>query len=349
MEDLRLFDEFKAYFENREFQQVKTDSDTVRMFALFEKTNLYLVNLIHLKADYKFDIERYLEYKAITMAQFKKAQADKTILLNVILIKDSSTIYDDVNYTPDLEDEFIDVHWIIDESKRQLIIPSRQITGILRLEADFKRILRQEKRRYYKMDKSARPPIITFALMCVNIIIWMILELSGGSMDVDVLLRFGAMQGTKIVKEGEYYRLFSAMFLHIGFLHVIYNMFSLYIFGTRLEVYLKRWQFLLIYLGSGLIGSLMSLGVNLLMGGNTVGAGASGAIYGIMGSVLVVSKVSRKHLDGVNSYMIGLIFLMGLVYSVANPGIDSAAHLGGFLGGMLLSAMVIKDYEEIEL
>lgn len=344
-----IFQQLNQYFINRNFDQIPTDSQAVSMYGTFEHSHLYLINIISLEDGYELDLERYLEYKQLTMEQFAKNDADKIILLNIIITDQLDHIYDTINFTPDLSEDFIDVIWLIDKTEPSLVIPKKQLKNILRIEKDLKKIFRNESVSYYDLKARESAPITTFVLMALNIVVWLLLEWFGDSTSGDTLLKAGAMQYQLVVNYGEYYRMFTAMFLHIGFLHLFYNMFSLYIFGYRLEKFLNPVKLTIVYILSGIFGSLTSLFGAAFIGVFPVSAGASGAVYGLMGSLLFVSIKRRKPIDGVTTYVLWLLFVLGIVYSVMMPNVDILAHIGGFVSGLAITPLMLKPNKRSSL
>lgn len=336
-----IFELISSYFQARHFQQIPTDLPQVAMFATFQKSSLYLINIITLSDGYSFDHERYDYYKEKTKKQFEHIEADNIIMLNTVIMGNPEALIEIVNESPNLEEHFIDVHWIIDSRKRELIIPSRQMKSVLGLEKPIIALLNNEKQSYYDIRSINKREYLTISILLLNIVIWVFLEFQGGSEDLSVLLRYGAINVKRIQSTGEYWRFFTAMFLHIGFMHLVYNTFSLYIFGSRLEKYLSRMQFLYIYFGSGLIASLTSFYGSMLLGSNIIAAGASGAVYGLIGCILLISKAATKTIEGLNSTLIFIIFIMGIVYSGVSTNVDAFAHIGGFVGGLLLMLPIL--------
>lgn len=343
-----LFERLSQYFANRNFDRIPTDSSAVAMYGTFEANYLYLINLIELGDGFELDFERYLEYKQLTMEQFAGNGADKTILLNIIVSDKTALIYDAFNYTPDLSESFIDVIWLVDKVDEKLVIPKRQMKNVLRIEKDIRRLLNNKSTNYYQLTKGDNPPIVTYILLATNILVWLFLEWSGSSTDTATLLAAGAMKYDLVVEQGQFYRLFNAMFLHIGLAHLFYNMFSLYIFGSRLEKFLAPLQTVFVYLGAGLIGSVASMMAAYVGGNYLVSAGASGAVYGLMGSLLFISLIYRRPIEGLTTYVLWLFFILGIVYSVLTPNVDIFAHLGGFVGGVGLTALVLTPNKKTD-
>ena len=340
-DDLYIFEILASYFNARHFQSIPTDIDNVSMFATYQKSSLYLINLIALGKDYEFDRERYEQYRHTTRAQFAQVKSDKVILLNIMIVDDPSVIYDHVNSTPNLEEDFVDVHWIVDSKEKELIVPDKQLKSVLGLEKPINELITTGIQEFYELTRTRKPSHVSFVFILINVVMWVLLEYNGGSTNLATLLTFGAINVELIRETGEYWRILSSVFLHIGFAHLAYNVFALYIFGSRLEKYINVGQYVFIYIFSGLLGGLFSYGGSMLMGTNTVAAGASGAIYGLLGAILILSRASGQSIDGLNSYMMWLIFIFGIVFSVVSPSVDAFAHVGGFVGGLIASTPIV--------
>jgi rhomboid protease GluP len=160
-------------------------------------------------------------------------------------------------------------------------------------------------------------------------------------MDSEYLWSIGASYGPSVVMEGEVWRLFSAMFLHGGLEHILMNMFSLYLVGRSVEMIFSRVSYLSIYLISGLIGSLTSIYFHPV----TVAIGASGAIFGIFGSVVGFALIYRHQMhsqfqDFIKS--VGVVLLLNLGIGLIFPSVDMSAHIGGAIAGIIGGAVVAK-------
>ena len=142
------------------------------------------------------------------------------------------------------------------------------------------------------------------------------------------LFNDGALVGALIYTDGEWYRMVTAMFLHASLLHLAFNMLALYWLGTVVEQALGTWRFLLIYFVSGLAGSAGAL---VFSGPLAATVGASGAIYGIMGALLVLEYRATGSFAGP---VLGFIVL-NLALTFAIPNISVGGHLGGLAGGIL--------------
>ncbi len=194
-----------------------------------------------------------------------------------------------------------------------------------------------------------RKPYVTWLLLGANVAMFLLTELRGGSTVPDVLVRLGAMEG-QLIASGEYWRLFSAMFLHSGLIHLGFNVIGLFIFGQQLERLFGYSRFLAIYVLAGLSGSIASYAFNLSASTNSIGVGASGAVFGILGA-LVAFFLSHRNMLGEmgRQTLIGLLVLaaINLVFGFVAPGVDNFAHMGGFAGGLLLGMVYSPNYRPV--
>ena len=185
-----------------------------------------------------------------------------------------------------------------------------------------------------------KKPVVTYALIIINIVIFLLMYILGnGSEDSLTLLMFGANYPA-LVRGGEYFRLIRSAFLHIGFLHLIFNNYALYVIGSQLESFLGKFKFLVVYLVSALCGSLMSM---LFTDG--ISAGASGAIFGLLGSILYFGYNYRVYLGSVLKSQIIPLIILNLAIGFLTPGIDNAAHIGGLLGGLGITMALGLKYK----
>lgn len=178
----------------------------------------------------------------------------------------------------------------------------------------------------------------TFILIGINILVFLAETMLGGSTKTEIALRFGA-QYTPYIQKGQWYRLFSSMFLHFGFLHLICNMYSLYNLGPALEGFFGIPIFLLLYLVSGLAGNIFTYRSELKTGRFAMSVGASGAIFGLLGSYLIFAV--WPGFVGVSLYGILRVLAINAVYAFANKNINTKAHLGGLIAGASLTAVLL--------
>jgi membrane associated rhomboid family serine protease len=197
-------------------------------------------------------------------------------------------------------------------------------------------------------------PIATYALLGLNVIVFLAEILSGGGGAASVegggslLLDGGtcgnavsdggpcAIRGVGVVVSdgGELFRLITGGFLHAGPLHILLNMFALYIVGTLIEPIIGTARFLGIYFAALLLGSFGAL---LMTDPTQITVGASGAVYGLMGAAFVIAR--HRGIDQIAS-QIGLFVVLNLVFTFSVPGISIGGHIGGLVGGAVAALLL---------
>ena len=179
-------------------------------------------------------------------------------------------------------------------------------------------------------------PYITYFLIALNVIFYIVPILLG---DYQWILNSGCVHGPSI-RGGQYYRLLTGMFLHGSIFHIFFNCYALYIIGSQIESFMGKTKYIIIYLFSGIMGSLFSM----TFGGATASIGASGAIFGLMGALLYFGYYYRVYLGNVLKSQIIPLILFNLVLGFIIPGVDNFGHIGGLVGGLLITrALGVKD------
>jgi rhomboid protease GluP len=199
--------------------------------------------------------------------------------------------------------------------------------------------------RYLPLPLS--PPFFAYILLAAIIVIWFLMGLAGGSTEPQVLIRFGANYGPLILR-GEIWRLFTSMFLHIGLVHLIFNAYALFIFGLEMERLYGPDRFIVIYILSGLFGNLISFASR---GPDMLSAGASGAIFGVIGMNLAYFFIHRNTFGqfGRQRVMNTLVVIgINLFFGFTVPGIDNLAHLGGLVAGFALGYGLAPRYKVVD-
>ena len=177
-------------------------------------------------------------------------------------------------------------------------------------------------------------PIVTYILLAINLLVFFYIEGIGDSTSVQTLIEYGAKYNPAII-DGEWWRILSSMFLHIGTLHLLMNMLALFYLGSAVERIYGSWRFTVVYLLAGVFGGLASFMLN-----PHVAAGASGAIFGLFGALLFFGVQHKQLFFRTMGW--NLLFVIGLniVFGLLVPQIDNGAHFGGLIGGFVASAFV---------
>lgn len=187
------------------------------------------------------------------------------------------------------------------------------------------------------MDRCKRIPLINSCIIVLNIIIFLIPDILGDFVQWETLFEQGAMVPLHVFRDREYYRLFTSIFLHFDIRHLLNNMLVLFVLGERLERYMGRGRYLLFYLLCGVGANVISLMFNLRAGDLlTMSAGASGAIFGVVGGLIWAVYSNHGRLGDLSTGQMAAMALFALYLGFSSTGVDNAAHVGGLAAGILL-------------
>ena len=182
--------------------------------------------------------------------------------------------------------------------------------------------------------KNDYKPIVTLILIGLNVIVYIAECLHGNPEDVNNLLNMGAAYTPYIAGNGEWYRLFTSMFLHFGIEHIASNMIALIAVGQYIEWYFGTVRYLVIYFVAGLTGNILFLIVEIFTRDFAASAGASGAISGLFGALIILAIDPRtKRVFSLPRILFGLVLL--LIPSFGGTSVNIIAHFGGIVGGFI--------------
>ena len=211
---------------------------------------------------------------------------------------------------------------------------SRQGTGAAYASAQ-----NTAKNRLGILWKNIRAEYVTIALVVANVITYLVLEWLGDTTNGFFMAEHGAMYPDFIRINHEWWRIITAGFLHFGAVHLVNNMVILYCMGSRLERVTGHLKYFLIYLVSLIGAGLLSYGMMLRTGDYAVSAGASGAIFGVIGGFLWIVILHRGRFEQITTRGIMMMIVLTIYYGFSSAGIDNWGHIGGLLAGF--SATVI--------
>lgn len=196
----------------------------------------------------------------------------------------------------------------------------------------------RERTRVKTVRSLPSAPSVTMTLIAINVIVFVAEFVTGGPVlngSTGVVVSNGVLWGPGIVHQHQYWRLITSGFLHDGFLHILFNMVFLWIMGPQLEPAIGRFNFAVVYFVSLLAGSFGAL----LFQPNVPTLGASGALFGILGALMVVA-----YDRGISIWRTGLgpVLVINLLFSVAVRNVSIGGHLGGFVGGVITGWLVVQ-------
>lgn len=179
-------------------------------------------------------------------------------------------------------------------------------------------------------------PYITISLIVITVLVYVAMTLAGGSQNTQVLIDFGAKYNP-LIFAGQWWRLITPIFLHMGFEHILFNMVTLYFIGFQIEAIFGHWRYLVIFLISGIGGNLASFAFNP----NSISAGASTAIFGLFGAFLMLGESFWENPYIRQMTKTFLLFIgFNLVFDIFSVGTDIQGHFGGLILGFLTAYIV---------
>ncbi|MBR1385247.1 MAG: rhomboid family intramembrane serine protease [Bacilli bacterium] len=200
-------------------------------------------------------------------------------------------------------------------------------------------INRKNKEDAIKVDEvfKKKIPYITYGLILINVIIYILMYLMNYER---YFIENYSVWGYGIIKNGEFYRLITGAFLHGDIFHLLFNMYALFVIGSQIESFMGKAKYLVIYFFSAIVGSLFSIVLN-----NNISIGASGAIFGLLGSLLYFGYHYRVYLGGVIKSQILPLIIINLAIGFLGENIDNFAHIGGLVGGILITMAIGVKYK----
>lgn len=289
-------------------------------------------NYIHNDEQFKFDIFK-------TKRIVKKIKK-KTFSLNMNTLSFFLDLGENVNLTSSKDLECIKVEDESDIKKSEIVksvfpdlskklkFSEEGVQLFIKITNDINSHNKEDAEKVDEVFK-IKYPIVTYLLVILNVLLYFVPILTN-TYD-DIINNFCIYP--LAIRNGQIYRLLTGTFLHANIIHLGFNCYALYVIGTQLESFLGKLKYLGVYLFSALTGSLLSM----LFLGNGASIGASGAIFGLMGSLVYFGYHYRVYLGtALKSQIIPLIVINLLLGFMLND-VDIAAHIGGLIGGYLIT------------
>ena len=292
-------------------------------------------NYIHNEEQYKYDEVKIRNI----MGQIKKKPLSfKVNTLNINLnVSDRVKVESEKNidniFVKDIDEikKNKEINEVFPNMKNDLYQSKNSLDLLLNVTNDINKKTETDNKKYEKIF-SRKKILITYIIIAICILMYIITVLMGlNNMN---LLILGA-NNIELLKHGQVYRLITYGFLHGSIIHLISNMYCLYVIGSQVENNLDKKRFLTIYFISMITGGLLSALFN-----DGISIGASGAIFGLLGALLYFGFHFRLYLSEALKTRIIPVIILNLIIGFAVPGIDVACHIGGLIGGFLSAMMV---------
>lgn len=204
---------------------------------------------------------------------------------------------------------------------------------------------------YNSNEYNNSKPYVTIGIIAANVIVFGIMTIFGNTLDAEYMAEHGAMYPEYVSKGGEYWRFFTSMFMHFGLMHILNNMVMLGASGQMVEKAMGHVKFLITYLFAGICGSVLSYIIMLKKQDYAVSAGASGAIFGLVGALVWIVIANRGLYEGISRQQVIIMVVLMVYYGVSTSGVDNWDHLGGLADGFLISIVLYrkKRYNESDI
>ncbi|WP_226583033.1 rhomboid family intramembrane serine protease [Halobacillus litoralis] len=313
----------------------------------------HVVRLKHKQINWKNELRRDLEKTYKQLTQNRKLFRGGKVQLHTLYISEHNPVeeWEDVVENLSTKKTPVHVYYMSDSLKeeehnrfyRVFDMEESEIHTDME-ESEMESILPYMKHQLVKKQQDQRKrvmslfdygkPRITYVLLALNILIFMYIEWKGDTTSVLTLIDYGAKYNPAIV-EGEWWRILTSMFLHIGMIHLFMNMLALFYLGVAVERIYGSGRFFFIYMLAGLFGGLASFMLN-----PHVAAGASGAIFGLFGALIFFGIQYKQLFFRTLGWNLIFIILLNISFGLLVPQVDNGAHIGGLIGGFLASAFI---------
>lgn len=231
--------------------------------------------------------------------------------------------------------------WILNDTTNRLFIYENQKNEFNQIRESLETLLESEKKKENSNVKNSHPTkkgyktYITFGITGVNILVFIICILTG-----DTLYRLGAINALRFFYYHEYYRIITAIFLHGDIQHLVGNMLLFFFLGEIVENQMGYWKYLILYFTAGICGGILSMSFSSYLQTFTDSIGASGAIFGVIGALLWIVIRNKGKVENITLGKILFLAIYSLYSGLISTNVDNAAHIGGFIAGFVISAVL---------
>ncbi len=328
---------FESMLENAQFNKIESNLPKMRIFYRVYSDRVYIFHVCDAREGMFFDRSSYQKMIRQIQEEFFQKGFFQIQILSVIFTAD-------MKKARELADSGEAV-WIVDTLCNRLMIYENQPSDFMGIREYFERMLSEAPVEKPLKKKNRYISLCNSGIVIINVLIFFWLEAKGNTENAYYMIEHGAMYVPYMVNHGQMYRLFTAMWLHFGFEHLSSNMFSLLLLGDNLERAVGKGKYILIYLLSGLGASMCSFLYNFITASYAVAAGASGAIFGVIGALFYVVIKNHGKLEDMTIFRLGILIVYILYTGITTPGIDNAAHIGGLVIGVLLAILLYQGRE----
>lgn len=319
----------KKVLKDCKFIEVKTNVEEVTLhYKEMEGIN-YLLMLCNFKESQMPEVQqiRHMIWMASLDGRFGKGMPYPLVLIFTW----------DMAYGRNLVNSGVPA-WIVDRNTNNLMIYEEQPDEFAGIKGPLEALLREQK--IERKPSNSQITLCNTIVVAINILIFLVMNLVDREENGRLFIQWGALYMPYMDQPKEFYRIFTAMFLHFDMAHLSSNMIILFALGDNLERALGKFRYVVLYLASGIGASIVSCVYNRFLDRAVVAAGASGAIFGVIGALFYLTIKNKGRLEELTVPRMGLMILYILYSGFSTPGIDNAAHIGGLLTGFFMAFLI---------
>ena len=345
-------DKLNHLFAENQFHRITSNISTITLYVQYRQDHASVVQVLDFQEAYPVIASDYKTYKLRAIDYMKSRGYENVDILTLVI-----TSYVDECKKYVIDDDSV---WILNSETKQLIVYERQIEDFCNLRSQIEDACVEmggsrsvnPYRQYEEFKKKSliyrEFSLVNTILVVLNVVIFSVLSFSGSTLDIDYMLEKGVMFVPRILDNGEYYRFITCFFVHFGFLHLVGNMVVLMFLGDNVERQLGWWKYIILYMSSGLIGSIGSFTYAFYRNRGIVSAGASGAIYGVIGALLWLVIANKGRLEDMTITRVCVMIAYALYSGFTSENIDITAHLCGLVGGFLLAVILYRKEKKTD-
>lgn len=325
---------FENMLANAQFSKIESNIPKMKIFYRVFSDKAYVFHICDAREGMLFDKYSYQRIIKQIQEEFFHKGFFYPNILSIIFTTDMKGAREIA--------EIGEAVWIVDTLCNRLMIYENQPSDFMGVRGYFERMLAEVPVQKSPKKKNRYISLCNTCIVLINVLVFFWLEARGSTENPYYMIEHGAMYVPYMINDRQMYRLFTAMWLHFGFEHLSSNMFSLLLLGDNLERAVGKGKYVIIYLVSGLGASMCSFLYNFVTASYAVAAGASGAIFGVIGALFYVVARNRGKLEDMNLFRLGVLIIYILWTGITTPGIDNAAHIGGLIIGVLLAMLLYQ-------
>ncbi len=354
-------DRLNHYLQTKGYQRIDSNAQGIYLFYYATEKELTVISVIHTIGN-ELSKPQYEHILEQIKMNFRGSNPQEIKLLSLIFTANPDLV------KPLAIDAARDSHWIVDVRSNRLIIYETETGDFNEIQTILEELLDKEQKEQSIKEESFdytganygqrgertrsieryRSSPITMTIIAVNLLVYFMTNILWLGQRMQVLER-GALSWYYIREYQQYYRLLTSMFMHLDWSHLVNNMIVLLFIGANLERVTGKMKYLFIYFGTGIVAGATSISYNMwkeyaevVSSQTSRSVGASGAIFGIVGALLYIVIINKGRLREISFRQMILFVILSLYSGIINSGIDQAAHVGGFISGVLFAAILYR-------